>query len=283
MAESRWLLDHREIPLVLEQRPSGLLETPTFLGALQGADLGTTDLIQRVLDQPLNVKAVEHDLRLRRPGGDGLDVCRGHVHGDALELGGPLGPQGVEEAPDCRDILALGHPDHTLLDVVDDHGQVLVMPPVRQLVDADVLQSIEQLRLTAASHHALNHGAHGPPGDPHRLGHRGLVASLGEVGDVVLEISGVARFVLRPRHQLGNHPASAAVNPPEVVSQRDLHPAEVQVAPGARPLVVDPAPGGATPRAPRQPGGRSDVHLQPVRPELGTDDAGLFHRQELAE
>lgn len=117
--------------------------------------------------------------------------------------------------------------------MVDDDGQVLVVPTVRQLVDTDVLQVVEHVRLPASGHDALDDGAHRPPGDPHRLGHRGLVAALGQVGDVVLEVPRVARVVLRPWHQLGDGPAPAAVDPPEVIPQRHLHAAEVQVAPGA--------------------------------------------------
>jgi hypothetical protein len=55
---------------------------------------------------------------------------------------------------------------------------------------------------------------------------------LGEVGDVVLEVPRVARVVLRPRHQLGDFPTAATVDAPEVIPQRHLHAAEVQVAPG---------------------------------------------------
>src|SRR2546421_477995 len=82
-------------------------------------------------DQPLDVETIEDDLGRRRSAGHGLDVGRRHVHGDALELGGAFGTEGVEEAPDRCHVLPLGRPDHALLDVVDDDGQVLVMATVR--------------------------------------------------------------------------------------------------------------------------------------------------------
>jgi hypothetical protein len=110
------VLDSREVPVILQQRPAGPLEPLTLLGPLQGTDLRAPDLIERILHQTLDMEAIEHDLRLRRPVRDRLDVRGRHVHCDAFELADPLGPQGVEEALERGDVLPLGRPHHALFE-----------------------------------------------------------------------------------------------------------------------------------------------------------------------
>jgi hypothetical protein len=71
--------------------------------------------------------------------------------------------------------------------VVDDHGHVLVVPTVQQFVDADNRQAIEQVGFLATSHNSLHDGADRLPPGAHHRAHRGLVAPLCEVGDVVFK------------------------------------------------------------------------------------------------
>ncbi len=52
--------------------------------------------------------------------------------------------ESVEEAAERRSVLALVCPDDPLRDVVDNDGDVLMVPPVRQLVDADVFEVLEE-------------------------------------------------------------------------------------------------------------------------------------------
>ena len=93
--------------------------------------------------------------------GDRLDVGRGHIDGDGLELAGAFWAESVEEVAERRGVLALVGPDHPLRNVVDNDGDVLVVGGrVGQLVDADVFEVFEEkTRISVSRHHALDDSA----------------------------------------------------------------------------------------------------------------------------
>lgn len=74
----RQLLDVEplQVPRVLEQRPPGLLERLAIIGIVDLADLGAADLVESVVGEPLDVKAVEDDGCLGRPVLDGPEMRR---------------------------------------------------------------------------------------------------------------------------------------------------------------------------------------------------------------
>jgi len=95
--------------------------------------------------------------------------------------------------------------------VVEHDGDVLVVLPIGQLVDADVLQACEAIARAQASDDAGDVAAHCLQAI------RIVVATVvrprpGEVGDVVLEVARESRARVRPGNQLGAHAARTAIN-----------------------------------------------------------------------
>jgi len=68
----------------------------------------TAHLVDGFVGHLLNVKSVENDLCLRDLFPHGTDECRGHVHGDDLDLFALLQPQFLEEGIEGVRALALG-------------------------------------------------------------------------------------------------------------------------------------------------------------------------------
>ncbi|HEX3679312.1 MAG TPA: hypothetical protein VHU90_06305, partial [Galbitalea sp.] len=110
-------------------------------------------------------EAVEDDLRLRGAPLDGVDARGRHVDGDALELRGPLGPERFEEPVDGGGAIALRGPHDVRRDVVDDAGDLLVVPSLRQLVDAHVLEPFQAISGPEPGNDALDDLADGAPRD----------------------------------------------------------------------------------------------------------------------
>ncbi len=276
-------LEVPEVPRTLEQRPAGALPRLAGGARRRGVDLGAPHLVERVLGEALDVEPVEHDLRLGRGLGHGLDVRGGHVDGHGFELGdagrAELGEQGRER----RGILALVSPHDPTRDVIDDDRDVLVVAAVRELVDPDVRQPVEQVARRAPCPDPLDEVADGRPGDPHQLAHGRLVAPLGEVARVVLERPREPRADVGPRQVLDRHATPRAVDPPGAVPQVELHAREVQVAPApvalpvvARAVVAAARAAGPAPR-------RRHVHQQPIVHERDIDHAGVFQPEQFAE
>ena len=76
--------------------------------------------VQRVLNEPLHMEAIEDHARLGHVLLDRLDERTRHVDGDRLELRGPFGPQSLEERGQRLGALALAGPHDRAALVVDD-------------------------------------------------------------------------------------------------------------------------------------------------------------------
>src|SRR5690606_33632171 len=219
-------------------RPSRSLEVLTALLAGRSTNLITADFVDGILNEPLDVEAIEDERRLGDPVGDGLDVRGGHVDGDRLEFRAPLGAELVEERLERLGTLATLGPDDALARVVDDDRDVLVVASVRQLVDPDVRQPVEFVADLSACDHALDDVADRLPVDAHQVADRRLVAALGEAPDVVLERPREPHPGLGPRYLLHLATTTWALDPTDVVAQMQQHPADVEMAPAAAAIMV---------------------------------------------
>jgi hypothetical protein len=235
------------------------------------------------LHEPLDVEAVEDERCLGHSVGDGLDVRRGHVDGDRLELRAPRGAELVEERLECLGILAALGPDDALARVVDDDRDVLVVASVRQLIDPDVRQVVEFVADLAACDHALEDVADRDPADAQQVADRRLVAALGEAPNVVLERPREPRAGLGPRDLLHLDATSWALDPTDVVAQMQQHPADVEMAPAATAISVVARTALPAARAAPAPPGRRHVHDEPLVVERRIKHPGLFQTQHGTE
>ena len=190
------------------------------------------------------------------------------------------GPSLLEELAKGRRVLAAARPHDALGDVIDDHGDVLVMPAVGQLVDADVLQAVERICRAKPVDDTAGDVAHGAPSHAHRVDDRGLVGRLGEVGGVLLEVPGEPRVTLGPGDELDADAAPRAVDAPDRVAKQQPHPGQVEVPPAPAALVVALVDPTAAARAPRDGGRRRDVGDHALVVERDGFDTRVLHLRE---
>src|SRR5213078_2346138 len=276
-------VEQRQVPEALQELPTSPLELLALLFGGRSTDLVATNLVDGILREALHMKSVEDDLRLRRRFGDRLDVRRGHVDGDGFQLGSSLGAQLGEERLERVGVLALPGPHDAASRMVHDHGDILVMAAVRQLIDADHREPVEQVVVAMTSDYPLDDRSDGAPRDAHHRAHRGLVAALGEVPDLVLERPREPRTRLRPWQLLDLDAALRALDAPRVVPKMKLQPGDVEVPPTAIGVAIVaralPAALGATRTTPR----RCDVDDQSGSIEAYIDDASVFQPQQDTE
>jgi hypothetical protein len=200
----------------------------------------------------------------------------------ASSLATRVAAQLLEEGLQRGGVLAGLRPDDALRAVIDDDGDVLVVPAVRELVDADVREPVEQVGALVALDHALDDVADGGPGDAHQRADGGLVAALGEAADLVLEGAREPGADVGPRHVLDDDAAARAVDPADIVVEVPGHPGEVEVPPASASTVVATA-GAAAAGAPRAAPGRRDLDLEAGVRERATARAGVFQAEQLGE
>jgi len=231
-----------EVPRALQQRPARALDGPGVAGGLRGAHLVPADSVDRVRGEALDVEPVEDELGLGRVLRHGRAVGRRQVHGDVGELLRALGAERREELPERLGRLAFADPHDALAHVVDDDRDVVVVPPERELVDADDGEIVQARRVELLADDALDDGADGAPVDAGQLADRRLAHLLREVGHQLFHAPREARLRRRPRHRLHVHAAVLASDAPRGVAQQRHRLAERQVAPEPRlPRLVDGA------------------------------------------
>lgn len=93
------------------------------------------------------MEAVEDQERVRDEVRGHADVGLRHVDRHAFECRGSVRAQLLEEGGQRLYVLAPPQPDHDATLVINDDRDVLVVPPIAQLVDPDVSQTIEPLTL----------------------------------------------------------------------------------------------------------------------------------------
>ena len=233
--------------------------------------------------QSLDMETIEDDARRWRRLGHCLDVSLRHVDGDDLQLGVALGAQLGEEELERLGVLAGMSPHHRASVVVDDDGDVLVMPSVRQLVDADVDQAVEGISRSEAGGDAHDDPSHRLPGDPHQRRHARPVTPLCVPTDQLLERLREPRVVPGPWNSLDGDAAESAVHPPEHVAQLQHHSGEVQVPPRALASVIDAACLAAAPRAAGHARRRSYVRHESFLVEEHGENTSLLQLQNLSE
>jgi hypothetical protein len=100
--------------------------------------LRTSYLVEGVASQAPDVKAAEHELRLRRFLHYRRDIASRQVHRDELQLRTPLVAEGGEELAHSVGVPAAGNSYDASMNVVSHDGEVVMVPAVRDFVDADL-------------------------------------------------------------------------------------------------------------------------------------------------
>ena len=168
--------------------------------------------------------------------------------------------------------------------MVDDARDVLVVPPVRQLVDAHVLEAVQTIGRAESGDDALDDLADGAPRDAQQPRGRRPIHDLREVRGLVLEVAREAGARIGPWHELGAYAAArAAVHAPLPIPQRHRHPGEIEVPPDAVAVVVHTRRSTQAHRAVRHARHRRDVDLDPGLRELEAGHAGTFQSELSSE
>jgi len=250
-----------------QHRKAGVAQIAPGLGIGVASKL-PADLGDRVVEMAHDVEAVENDARLRCLLAQHDQVRLPHVGADRLELSRSLRPQASEEAQQGLDLAVLARPHDPAAEVVDDHGEVLVVPTVADLVHPDHPQAVEvAIAVPLALDHPVDDVAHGGPGEAEVLGHGGEIAALSQPGDLLLEGAGESAAVLGPRDLFGAHAAAWAADAPDAVAQNRLQPQDVEVAPGPPGAIVSGSDFAATAAATTDP--PAGLHQEPDFPALG--------------
>ena len=255
----------REVPRTLEQGPARVLERLLLLLARARAHLVAARLVQGVLDQSLHVEAIEHEPRLWDHLLDDADVGIRHVNGHALDRCAPLRSQFLEEGTQGLGILPLGRPDHHASYVVDHDGDVFVVAPVAELVDANVHQPIEAISgyIEFVTNDPIDDAADSSPCDTQEFLNGSAAALLREIAGAFLERTSKVATGSSPGHLLSlDRPASDTVDAADGVPQVDHHPGQIEVAPSSDTAIFHPAGFAAAFTAPDTPLPGSDIDNQ---------------------
>jgi len=186
-------------------------------------------------------------------------------------LGGPVGQVG-EELVQGGGVLARGAP-HDLRRVVIRHqGQVLVVLTPGNLIDTDIHQIRQAIRVEDVTDHAFADRPDGAPRDPGETAHGGLVGLGYQPRHQILEIPGESRPRPRERHPLSAHAMLRAPQPPAPHLHPAHPPGEVEMPPRRVDLtgVIAVRRRERTQRAhqqlPRQPDGHQRVPVAAIEP-----------------
>ena len=149
------------------------------------------------------------------------------------------------------------------------------------LIDADVDQPGQAVRIQFLVGDPLTHRADGAPGDAGERGHRGLVGLGDQPHDQVLEVAGEPRPGAGETHRLGHHTMLRTAQPATAHYQHADPSAQVKMPPPGidRPAVV-PVPGlvrtrraGHHPTAGTQPDQHRAAAGHPAQVDIGDGHA----------
>jgi len=159
-----------------------------------------------------------------------------------------------------------------------------VVPPVRELVETDVLQVLQTIGGAKPSNDTLDDLADRAPGDPQHARRGRPVRDLGEVGRLILEVAGESRAGFGPGHELSVDLSAAPAGDASLpILEGHLHAGEIQVPPFATPMVVHVPRSTHARRAVRHARRWRDLDLEAVVRHLESCDASLFQREQGAE
>lgn len=153
--------------------------------------------------------------------------CRAALHGVVDPLGAvsadvrelrrtPLAER-VEEHLDGGFVASFGRSYEPAGVVVGDDGDVALPLAVRQIVDSDPHEPVEQVRAASgAGYHSGHDGGFRPPGDPQQFRHRRRRRMRGQPGALVFERSGESGAAASPGHRRDPHAMVRAPDPRSV-------------------------------------------------------------------
>jgi len=223
-----------EVPRVLEQDETRLLDRDRCIRVVELPEM-TRHLAAHFFDgfgrEPEHVEEVEDDLCVRSLRLDGFDEGAGHVDGDCFDCGGALFAELFEEGVERLGAFSLGSPDDTLAVVIDDGGDVVMPLAIAELVDADAGETVESLMVEPLCYDACDDVADSAPRNAHHPRHLGFVGDLREVGGHLLEGSGEAAALPRPRHELDANAAVRALHASGRVFEENSYCPEVEMNP----------------------------------------------------
>ena len=127
--------------------------------------------------------------------------------------------------------------------MIADEGEVALLLAPGHLVDADIEQLIQAVRVELVAGDALDDSSHGAPVDPHQPTDRALVGPRSQVGDEALEVPGEPGARTSERHALGADPVNRAGQSPQL--RTDLKPPGPRDPDAARPSSRAGCRGGA--------------------------------------
>jgi hypothetical protein len=259
-----------EVPRGLEQEEAGVFES-WALGLRQLSDLLPANLIEGVVEEALDVEAIEDDFGVGAAALDHLDVGVGHIEGNQLEAQAAFRTDLIEELLEGGDGSALPDPDGLAGFVIHDDCGVLVPALVGELVDTDEGERFESLGVQLLAHDSPGDTSDGHPRDPEELFDGGLVGSPSESGDLILEVTGEEGARSCPGDLLASDAAAATVDASNGSFEKDPDSQDSQVPPDAPLAVVDTAGDTTTPAASWHPSPRDDGDVdfsspKPYRP-----------------
>jgi hypothetical protein len=182
--------------------------------------------------------------------------------------------------------LAPSAPPHDLAGpVVGDQGQVAVAFAPGDLVDADLEELIEAIKVELVGADALDDPPDGGPVDAQHPLDRRLVGARGKPGRQVLEVARQARAVTRERHALDADAVLRADQPAQPRADLQAPDAEVEMAPIRidRAHIVTARGRERAQRAEQPTAAQRDLHDHAVGLELDLSDAHAVEAQQTRE
>jgi hypothetical protein len=167
-------------------------------------------------------------------------------------------------------VVAFAAPHDLAADVVGDQREVVVLALPADLIDPDLKQVLQPLRVQLIRAHAADDPPDGVPVDPHQPGDRRLVGPGGQPGHERLEVAGEPGAVPGERDALDPDPMGGALEPAQLRADLQAPDPEVEVPPGGLDLLqVVPVPDrvGAQ-RAMQAPAAQRHPNDHPVGEEL---------------
>jgi hypothetical protein len=237
-----------------------------------GVPLVAADLVGRAAGEPADVEGVKADLGVRDRLADRALVLAAHVDRDGADRVLAVAELG-EELTEGGAVAARAAPHDRARRVVGDRGQVAMVAPPADLVDADADQFLEPALVEVVSHDALDDLADRAPTDAQQPRDRRLGHLLRQPRDDVFEVARVRRSGPRPRHRLQAHAAIAATQPAQLALDDAAVRAQVQVPPALQSPVVDlKTPALTALRADAPAPAQPHPHEHPFAGEADIDD-----------
>ena len=154
--------------------------------------------------------------------------------------------------------------------MVGDQCEVVVLAFPADLVDPDLKEVLQPVRVELVGADPADDPPDGVPVDPDQAGDRGLVHRSRQPSDQLLEVAGEPRPVPRERHRFHSHAMLGALKPSELGAELEAPDAEIEMPPARldRLLVVAVARGELAQRALEPPSPQRHRHDHPIGVKL---------------